>query len=211
MKTDDLIDALAAGLEPARPARLSAPLLGGAAAVAVLGVVLWLGVRPHFIDAFQGPALWWKAAYTLVLASTALWLGARLGKPGADVRRPAVSLVAIAIIAVACGGIELAAMPQGDRLAAWLGHSWTVCGRNIFVISLFAGPLVFLSARKFAPTRPGIAGFALGVAAGGIAATVYGLLYCGEVSVAFVATWYSLGVLAAGLTGAAAGHFALRW
>ena len=211
MKTDDLIDALAAGLEPARPARLSAPLLTGAAVVAVLGVVLWLGVRPHLLDAFQGPALWWKAAYTLVLASMALWLGARLGKPGADARAPAVSLVAVAMIALALGGIELAALPQSERLAAWLGHSWTVCGRNILVVSLFAGPLVFLSARKFAPTRPGMAGFALGVAAGGIAATAYGLLYCGEVSVAFVATWYSLGVLAAGLMGAAAGHFALRW
>lgn len=211
MKTDDLIDALAVGLEPARASRFSLPLLMGAAAIAVLGVVLALGVRPHLLDAFQGPALWWKAAYTLVLASVALWLGARLGMPGADVRPPAVSLVVVAVIAIVCGGIELAAMPQGERLAAWLGHSWKVCGRNIVVVSLFAGPLVFLSARKFAPVRPGMAGLALGVAAGGIAATAYGLLYCGEVSVAFVATWYSLGVLAAGLMGAAVGRFALRW
>lgn len=211
MKTDDLIDALAVGLEPARAARFSLPLLMGAAAIAVLGVVLALGVRPHLLDAFQGAALWWKAAYTLVLASVALWLGARLGMPGADVRPPAVSLVVVAVIAIVCGGIELAAMPQGERLAAWLGHSWKVCGRNIVVVSLFAGPLVFLSARKFAPVRPGMAGLALGVAAGGIAATAYGLLYCGEVSVAFVATWYSLGVLAAGLMGAAVGRFALRW
>jgi hypothetical protein len=46
---------------------------------------------------------------------------------------------------------------------------------------------------------------------GGIAATAYGLLHCGEATAAFVATWYTLGVAAAGLIGAAVGRFALRW
>ena len=49
------------------------------------------------------------------------------------------------------------------------------------------------------------------MASGGIAATAYGILPCPESTVAFVATWYTLGVAAAGLIGAVAGRFALRW
>jgi hypothetical protein len=81
----------------------------------------------------------------------------------------------------------------------------------LMLVSAFAAPFVFLSARKLAPTRPATAGLALGLATGGLAATAYGLLHCGEATVAFVATWYTLGIAAAGLIGAAVGRFALRW
>jgi hypothetical protein len=46
---------------------------------------------------------------------------------------------------------------------------------------------------------------------GAVAATAYGLLHCPEATVAFVATWYTLGVAAAGAIGASIGRFALRW
>ena len=46
---------------------------------------------------------------------------------------------------------------------------------------------------------------------GAVAATAYGLLHCPEATVAFVATWYTLGVAAAGAIGALIGRFALRW
>ena len=114
-------------------------------------------------------------------------------------------------IAVAWGGIETVLTPPGQRMAGWLGQTWDICGRNIVLVSAFAAPLVFLSARRLAPTRPTTAGLALGLATGGIAATAYGLLHCGEATAAFVATWYTLGVAAAGLIGAAVGRFALRW
>ena len=68
-----------------------------------------------------------------------------------------------------------------------------------------------MSAQAGAPTRPTAAGLALGVATGGIAATAYGLLHCGEATAAFVATWYTLGVATAGLIGAGIGRLALRW
>lgn len=60
MKTEDLIDALAAGLEPAKPARPSPALLGAAAAAAVAAVALLLGVRPDLAQALQGPIPWLK-------------------------------------------------------------------------------------------------------------------------------------------------------
>ena len=54
MKTDDLIDALAVGLEPAKPARASLLLLAAAAVAAVVGVVVLLGVRPDLVQALGG-------------------------------------------------------------------------------------------------------------------------------------------------------------
>jgi len=211
MKTDDLIDALSAGIEPVRPARLDPALLAWAGAAAAAAVALLLGVRPDLTQALQAPIPWLKGVYTAALAGTAIWLATRLGRPGVNPRPALFALLAVVGIAVAWGGIETAMTPPDQRMAGWLGRTWDICGRNILLVSAFAGPLVFLSARRLAPTRPSAAGLALGVAAGGVAATAYGLLHCGEATAAFVATWYTLGVVAAGLIGAVIGRFALRW
>ena len=211
MKTDDLIDALAAGLEPERPARANPALLAMAAVAAVAAVAALLGIRPDLADAMHAPALWLKGAYTAALAGTAIWLAARLGRPGVDPRPALAAMAAVVAAALLWGGIELLFTPDGQRLAEWLGRTWTICGRNILVVSVVAAPLVFLSARGLAPTRPAAAGAALGLATGGIAATAYGLLHCPEATAAFVATWYTLGIAAAGAIGAAVGRLALRW
>jgi len=211
MKTDDLIDALAAGLEPAKPARPSLALLAISALAAAAAVILLLGVRPDLGQALQAPTPWLKAIYTAAIAGTAIWLATRLGRPGVDPRPAAVALMSIVCVVVLWGGIEMSLTPSDQRMAGWLGQSWTICGRNILLVSAFAAPLVFMSVRTLAPTRPTATGLALGVAAGGIAATAYGLLHCGEATAAFIATWYTLGIAAAGAVGAGVGRFALRW
>ncbi|TPW04041.1 MAG: hypothetical protein FD125_1329 [bacterium] len=211
MKTDDLIDALAAGLQPAPPARLNALLLACAAAGSVVAVTLLLGVRPALADVLSSPTTWMKGLYTTGLAGAALWLSFRAGRPGADTRAPLVALGAIVGLALLWGAVELITTAGDERLAEWLGRTWTICGRNILLVSAVAVVPTFLSARRLAPTRPAFSGFALGVATGGIAATAYGMLHCPESTAAFVATWYTLGVAAAGLIGAVAGRFALRW
>lgn len=211
MKTDDLIDALAAGLQPAPPARLNALLLAGAAAASVAAVAILLGIRPALAESLSYPALWMKGLYTAALAGAALWLSARAGRPGADTRLPLAVLAAIIGLAVLWGAAELLLAPGSERLPDWLGRTWTICGRNILLVSAAAAVPTFLSARQLAPTRPAFSGFALGMATGGIAATAYGVLHCPESTAAFVATWYTLGVAAAGLIGALAGRFALRW
>lgn len=211
MKTDDLIDALAAGLQPARPARLNLLLLACAAAASVAAVAILLGIRPALAETLSSPATWVKGLYTAGLAGAALWLSARAGRPGADTRVPLAALAAIVSLAMLWGAVELLAAPGDERLADWLGRTWTICGRSILLVSAAAAVPTFLSARRLAPTRPAFSGFALGVATGGIAATAYGLLHCPESTAAFVATWYTLGVAGAGLIGAVAGRFALRW
>lgn len=211
MKTDDLIDALAAGLQPAPPARLDPMLLACAAAASVAAVAILLGVRPALAEILASPTTWMKGLYTAGLAGAALWLAARAGRPGADTRAPLATLAAIVGLAMLWGAVELLTMPDSARLGDWLGRTWTICGRNILLVSTAAAIPTFLSARRLAPTRPAFSGFALGVATGGIAATAYGILHCPESSAAFVATWYTIGVAMAGLIGSAAGRFALRW
>ncbi|MDZ4365312.1 DUF1109 domain-containing protein [Brevundimonas sp.] len=210
MKTDDLIQALAAGLEPVRPARLNRLFLMAAVVTAAIGVVLMLGVRPDLGQAATGAAFWLKAVYTLSLAAASAWLVQRLGRPGTDIGRAGVALAAVVAVAALAGVIELLSLPANLRMDDLMGFTWQVCAINILKVSAFAAPLVFLSARRLAPTRPVLAGGALGVLTGAIAATAYGL-HCPEATAAFVAVWYTLGVMAAGLIGTLIGRFALRW
>jgi hypothetical protein len=64
--------------------------------------------------------------------------------------------------------------------------------------------------RGLAPTRPRAAGFAAGLLAGSVGACGYALS-CPEVSPAFVAVWYTLGIALTGALGAALGTRVLRW
>ncbi|MBX9574890.1 MAG: DUF1109 domain-containing protein [Caulobacteraceae bacterium] len=210
MKTDDLIEALALGLEPARPARPGLPWLLLAAAASAALVLAVLGPRSDLADAVQGPTFWLKAAYTVALAGAALWWVDRLGRPGAPTRRPTLALAAVVGVAAIAGAIELLRLPPELRLDDLLGWSWRECSRNIVMAAVAAAPLVWLSARRLAPTRPTLSGAAMGALAGALAATAYGL-HCPEATAAFVAVWYTLGVAAVAALGAIAGRFALRW
>jgi len=67
MRTDDLIEALAADAGPAPgagPARRLGLLAGLGAVVALVGVLVWLKARPDLMDVMRGGFFWLKAAYT---------------------------------------------------------------------------------------------------------------------------------------------------
>ncbi|MFW2342678.1 NrsF family protein [Brevundimonas sp.] len=210
MRTDDLIDALAAGLEPVRPARIHPLWIVGALAASVVGVLLMLGLRPDLTVAMTGWAFWLKALYSTAIAGAALMLVTRLGRPGVNSRPALYAVLGIVGVAIAFAGVELALTPSGDWTRSWLGLTWTLCARNILLMSVFAAPLIWLGARPLAPTRPMASGAALGLLTGAIAATAYGL-HCPEATAPFVATWYTLGMALAAAIGAVIGRFALRW
>jgi hypothetical protein len=210
MKTDDLIEALAAGVEPVRPARLSPWMIGGASAAALLSVVVLLGLRGDLAEAMLGATFWIKAAYSGSLAAASLWLVTRLGRPGAALGLAGWSVVAILGLAGLAGATELLLLPPAARVDDLMGFTWKVCAINILKISAFTAPLIFLAARRLAPTRPMQAGAAAGLLSGAVAATAYGL-HCPEATAAFVAVWYTLGMLSAAAFGAVIGRFALRW
>lgn len=214
MRTEDLIARLAADTPPvpkgAIARRLSGNLLaGGATALGILLVVF--GMRGDLATAIGGGSFWMKAAYTTIVGVAGLGLTFRLSRPGAGggaLPWIALALATLVIAAIAVG--ELTAAGPADRMRMWLGHSWRQCPLRILAISAPLLAAGLFAMRRFAPTRPAMAGFAIGLAAGGLGATVYGL-HCTESTAAFLVTWYVLGMAAVGAVGALLGARLLRW
>lgn len=212
MKTADLIAQLEARTErvPAGRARrrLAAPVIVGLV-VAVVAVFVWLGLR-SLAEAVVTPAFWMKAAYTAALGVAAAGLTLRAGRPGASAGgAPWLALAAVGAMAV-LSTVEFMTADPSQRLALWLGASWSHCPFRILALAAPVYLGAVLGLRRLAPTRPGRAGAAAGLLAGALGAAAY-QLHCPETGAMFVATWYSLGMLVSAFAGALGGVFLLRW
>lgn len=212
MRTDDLIDALASDREPTRapPKRLA--IVAGLGALAALMLVLaWLHTRHDLMPAMRGGMFWMKALYTGALGTAGYLAIERLARPAGSGRRGWMLGGAVLALFGLAGIVQAITSPDIQMTLRMLrGHSWHVCSRNILVLGLPMLALGLWAVRGMAPTRPAAAGFATGLFAGGVAATVYGL-HCAENTFTFVALWYSLGVLALAALGAMVGRWTLRW
>lgn len=212
MRTDELIDQLAS--RPPRPgagvsARLGwTALVGGVGAVAV--VLSWLGFRHDLNDAVATIPFWMKLGYGAAMALGGFLALERLSRPvGNGGRGMGVALAAFTVLAALGVGQILLSAPD-ERLATWLGRSWSQCPTNVLTVSLPMLAIGLLVVRRLAPIRPALAGAATGLFAGGIAMVAYGL-HCPETEPAFVATWYTLGALLTAALGGVLGPFLLRW
>lgn len=214
MRTDELIARLAAGTRPTPRAAVARRLgrnllIGGVVALAVLAALF--GLRADLASAIAGASFWMKAAYTAIVGAAGVGLTLRLARPGGHAGTlPWLALAAAtgALVIMAAG--ELMSAAPAERLQLWLGHSWRECPVRILAISAPLLAAGLLAMRRFAPTRPVVAGLAVGLAAGGLGATLYGL-HCTEQTAAFLVTWYVLGMGAVGAIGAALGARLLRW
>ncbi len=213
MNSDDLIASLAHDLRPvphhALGRRLGLGMVSGGL-VTLLAVCGWLGLRPDLMIALHGATFWLKWAYTVSLAICGTAAAARLARPDGRVGGW-LWLLALPVLGLASiAGYELLATPSAEWLAMWLGASWAICSRNVFLLALpiFAGLL--WSFRRLAPTQLALAGTSAGVAAGAWGATLY-CLHCPETSALFVLTWYSLGIAGPALVGWLLGPRLLRW
>jgi hypothetical protein len=214
VKTDELIGSLAAGLEPLTPGAMFLRLLAaaGMGAAVTFGIVaLGYGLRTDLASAIEGWDFWRKLSFTAAVAMLGLWVVLHASRPGRRLA-PKLALLALPFLLIfVMAGVELAHLPSAEaRTAAWLGQSWAVCPWNIIALALPPALLLLRSVRHFAPTRPAVAGLAVGLASGGLAATFYGL-HCPEGSASFIATWYALGLAGCGVVGALAGRRFLRW
>lgn len=213
MNTDQLIEALAGDarrIPAGRAARRVACCTGLGLAAAAVVVWLTLGLRPDLGAVIDDVDFLMRQAFALSVAGFGGLLLLRLGQPGAPVRLPLIGLAATMAVVLAAVVMEQWGLSGPARLDAWLGQSWRSCTLRVAAISLIAAPFIFMAARRLAPARPTLAGFAAGLVAGGVAASAYGL-YCPEGTASFMATWYTLGILAAGVIGAIAGRVLLRW
>lgn len=213
MKTEDLIEALAADLPAAKPRqverRILLALVGGGLLI-VLGVDLWLGFRDDLTSAMMGPNFWVKAVYSGALGIVGFWLLDRLGRPGSRIAGPLIALATVLAVAAGFATWEFVTMAEAERMPALMGESARECAPLILILSLVAAPFVFGAARGFAPMRPGAAGAAAGLLTAGLATTLYGL-HCPEHTAGFVVVWYSLGIALTAAVGAIVGKFLFRW
>ncbi len=213
MKTEDLIALMGKDAAPVPRASLPVRLIvfGLVVLVLALAVMLaWLGIRPDLGAALQTSAYWMKTIYTAGLALAGFALVERLSRPGGAGRLGVILLGACVTAIAALAIVQLSSTPAANVSAELLGSTWDRCPWRILTLSLPGLVAVLWAMRRFAPTRPALAGAAAGLFVGGLSATVYGL-YCQETAAPFVAIWYSLGIGLSGLLGALAGSRALRW
>jgi hypothetical protein len=187
---------------------LLAAVMGFVGSLALVG--LGLGFRPDMGHALSTPMFWSKLVYVLALAAVGLWTAERLGRPAETGRRRAVWVAAplglVALIAL----VRWLQAPAPLREHMVMGDSASVCPWLILISAIPPLAGMVWALRGLAPTRPILAGAAAGLSAGGIGAAAY-CLHCPESGMPFLAIWYTTGIAATAIAGAAAGARLLRW
>jgi hypothetical protein len=211
MKTDQLIHTLAQDL-PTPPASVQATLRYTLPIVTAVLLVGWLaaaGLRADLLSTGLRPTLI-KLGLGGLLTAAGLIGVLQLSRPETHWIKPARWLAIIPAFACLAAGAEWLALGTDGWHMRLLGKGQLVC--LLVVPSLAVVPLIGVLAalRQGASTRPKAAGAFAGVTAAGIAIVAYGL-FCTENSALYIGTWYLLASCIAGIVGALAGRFALRW
>lgn len=212
METERLIATLAADVEK-RAAPMALVWWGAAGLAALVAAAVFfvtIGPRPDIASAAETVRFIFKFVVTIALAASAFGLLRTLSRPEASgggwiaALAIAPALLAAAVIA------ELAVLPPAAWQMSATGKNSLICLTYVPLIGIGPLALFLLALRHGAPTRPGLAGAAAGLAAGGLAATLYAA-QCTDDSPLFVAIWYTLAVTMLTVAGAVAGRFVARW
>lgn len=213
MKTGDLIEALAANIEPVDPHAARRRILWATLAGVVIAspFTVWLlGLNPLLAEAARQPMFWVKFGYVATAAAAAGVVVTRLARPSADPRRAAVALTIPFFAMVLLAAFTLAGAGSDERTSLMLGSSWKTCSLSIAALSLPALATTLWAVRGLAPTRLRLAGAGAGLLAGALATFVY-QFHCPELAAPFLASWYPLGMLAPAALGALVGPRVLAW
>jgi hypothetical protein len=133
-----------------------------------------------------------------------------LSRPGLSIGQTGNVLVVMLLAIWFAAALTLWAAPAQDRAMMILGQTWRVCSAQIALLAAPALAILLLTVRRLAPTNLRFAGASAGLLAGLLSALVY-TLRCPEMSVAFCAVWYSVGVITPAVIGAGVGPKILRW
>lgn len=211
--TDELIRRLAADVAPypggSASRRLALGIAIGAAA-SLVAIFALLGPPLQHVQHTGTAAFVIRFLYSAALLALSFMLLLAAGRPGVEVgRRWLWLLLPPALLALFAAQELSLALPQ-QRQTIWLGSQSWLCALEIILLAIpvFAGTV--WAFKRLAPTRLGLAGLLAGLTAGSAAATIY-TLYCPEGTATFFLSWYSLGILAAGLIGLLVGPRLLRW
>jgi hypothetical protein len=211
--TAQLIERLATDIAPVPRSlldrRLAMAVLTGAA-VALLLLSISLGLRPDLKAAASDWVLWAKLGYALALGAGGFLLCAQAARPNAHPRWRIVAVLLPVACAAFAAMLRTFKLPAELRRAEWLGETAAICPLLIALLALPCLLALCFVLRRAAPTRLRWAGFCAGLLAGAAAMMVYAL-HCPETGLAFVATWYTLGMCLPAALGAVFGPLLLRW
>jgi len=213
MKTDDLVAALSAHIEP-----VSRGLVGRAVYIALaagtivaLGIMLvGLGVRPDLMTARALIFLLLKLAFTVGIVGVATVYLTRLARPGAERTTWSMSAVLPFAAIVLLSAISLGLAPSSHWNRMVMGDQWLECLLSIPIIAVVPFAVIIAAVRTAAPTHLARTGAFAGLISGGVSAMAYAL-HCTDDSLPFVAIWYGGTIVLCTLAGAALGPRLLRW
>jgi len=211
--TDDLIQRLSSGLKPVPRTAMRRLLAGALALGAVMSFIMmmpWLGLRADIGSVGDDMIFWTKFGYTVAFAAFGGAATLVLARPEGRTRRPWVAALVLAGVLGIAAAIQMIGAPAEEKRALIMGSTALVCPWYIVTLSLPVLAAVLAITRRFAPTRPTLAGLAAGMLSGGVGAAVYSL-HCGENGLMFLLAWYTLGIAIVSLIGALLGRFVLRW
>lgn len=213
MKTDDFVAMLANGVtavpQNAAGRRIRLALLVGVP-VSLAILFAGYGLREDLRLVISLPMFWAKLLFPLSIAVSAFVTVLRLARPGIEVRRAWIGLVAPVFLVWTMAAVAWFGMPMEERMPSLLGQSWRTCALSIGLMALPVFVATLMALRDLAPTRQTFAGAAAGALAGGIGAAIYAL-HCVELTVPFLAVWYVIGMMVPVLAGAALGRWLLHW
>ncbi len=211
MKTDDLIRALAedAPAESGAARKRALRLLAASTIVTAILLVLVFSLRTDLAGAGAWPTLR-KLAVTLLLLAAGARGATILMRPDARVRDALIWLAAPVAAIVTFIGIDIALNGGANLGARVMGSTALECLVSVTLLSLTPLAVFLYGLREGATTRPNIAGALAGVAAGGLAASLY-VLHCTDDSPLFVGVWYGLAIVLVGAAGWFAGRRVLQW
>lgn len=213
MHTDELIAALARGVEPVVPyaaRRYVAATLVAGMSLALFGMYVMLGLNADLADYSRRAMFWVKVGMPLVVMLAGMLALERLARPGVALGMSGHALLAPVCMVWVLGAQDLWRADPGSRGALLLGETWFYCPLYIALLALPAFVIALWALRNLAPTRLRLTGAVAGLFAGAIGAWAYAL-HCPELAAPFIATWYVLGMLVPAVVGALLGPRLLRW
>lgn len=213
MKTDDLINALAADAKSVEQpiARTLAVAVGIGALLSLAAFLATLGMRPDFAQAASTSIRFlFKFAVTLSLAVPAFLLVRGLSRPDFKIDNRLWWLALGPALLIGGIALELMSVQPDDWHARMIGHNSFYCMITIPLLSLAPFAAVLYALKCGAPANPAVAGAVGGILSAGIAATLYAS-HCADDSPLFVALWYPVGFVLMAVLGAMIGSRYLRW
>jgi hypothetical protein len=213
MKTDELVTALSAHIEPVNGRLVGRTVYIALAAgtVVALGItIIGFGVRSDLMTAGALMFLLLKLAFSVGIVGVASAYLARLARPGGERRTSSISAAVPFAAIVLLAAISLGLAPSSHWNKMVMGDEWLECLLSIPIIAIVPFAVIIAAVRRAAPTNLVRTGAVAGLIAGGVSAMAYAL-HCTDDSLPFVAVWYGGTIVLCTLAGAALGPRLLRW